>query len=97
MFYLASGPIYGIADHGLPMSDETILELFSRSEDTQRSTPEVATQLGISKPATWMRLSDLYERGLLEKHPSSGLRSETWSLSEEGRAYLDEEIEADSS
>lgn len=72
------------------MSDEDVLELFSRSEDTERTTPEVATQLGISKPATWKRLTDLYDRGLLEKHPASGLRSEAWSLSEEGRAYLDD-------
>lgn len=77
------------------MSDDEILELFGRSEATQRTTPEVATQLGISKPATWKRLSDLYDQGLLEKHPSSGLRSETWSLSEEGRAVIEEQLDAD--
>lgn len=79
------------------MSDEEILELFSRSEDTERSTPEVATQLGISKPATWKRLTDLHERGLLEKHPSSELRGEAWSLSDDGRAFLEGEVEAEES
>lgn len=79
------------------MSDEELLELFARSEDTERTTPEVATQLGISKPATWKRLSGLYERGLLEKHPSTGLRTEAWSISEAGQAYLDEERSADES
>ncbi|MFB6354131.1 MAG: winged helix-turn-helix transcriptional regulator [Halobacteriales archaeon] len=73
--------------------DEEILELFGEVADEERTTPEVATQLGISKPATWKRLSDLYERGLLEKHPGSGLRSDTWSLSEEGRASLEDEAD----
>lgn len=77
--------------------DEDILELFSRSDATERTTPEVATQLDISKPATWKRLTDLYERGLLEKHPGSGLRSEAWSLSDEGRAYIEDELEPDES
>lgn len=77
------------------MDDDEILELFSQVEDDERSTPEVATQLGISKPATWKRLTDLYERDLLEKHPSEGLRSAAWSLSEEGRTYLEGELEAD--
>lgn len=79
------------------MDDDEILELFGQSEDTGRTTPEVANQLGISKPATWKRLSDLYDRGLLDKHPSSGLRSEAWSLSDDGRAYLDGELAADES
>jgi DNA-binding IclR family transcriptional regulator len=79
------------------MSDDEILELFSRSEEPRRTTPEVATQLGISKPATWKRLSDLYDRGLLVKHPAEGLRSAAWSLSDEGRAALDEEPAAERS
>ena len=77
------------------MDDEAILELFGESAETERTTPEVATQLGISKPATWRRLSSLRERGLLEKHPSSGLRPETWSLSDEGRAHLEGELAAE--
>lgn len=66
--------------------DEDILPLFAEVADDERTTPEVATQLGISKPATWKRFSGLYERGLLEKHPGCGLRSDAWSLSEEGQA-----------
>ena len=79
------------------MDDDEILTLFGQSEETERTTPEVATQLGISKPATWRRLADLYERGLLDKHPSSGLRSEAWSLSDDGRAFLEGEVAADES
>lgn len=75
------------------MSDDEILELLAHSEEPQRTTPEVATQLGISKPATWKRLSDLYDRGLLEKHPSSGLRTAAWSLSEAGRAAVEETLD----
>lgn len=76
------------------MSDQEILELFSQVEEP-RTTPEVANRLDISKPATWKRLSDLYERGLLVKHASSGLHGEAWSLSEDGRAHLDEEFVAE--
>lgn len=79
------------------MSDQDILELFARTDGEPRSTPEVATQLGISKPATWKRLSDLHEEGLLEKHPSSGLQSDGWSLSDAGRAAVEGEPEADQS
>lgn len=79
------------------MTDDEILELFSRSDEPRRTTPEVATQLGISKPATWKRLSDLYDHGLLEKHPSEGLRSASWSLSDEGRAAVDEGASAERS
>lgn len=68
------------------MSNQEILELFAATDGEPRSTPEVATQLGISKPATWKRLSDLHKEGLLEKHPGSGLQSDAWSLSEAGEA-----------
>lgn len=77
------------------MVDHAILELFARTEGEPRTTPEVATEIGISKPATWKRLTDLYEAGLLEKHPSSGLQSDAWSLSEEGRAALEGEADAE--
>lgn len=73
------------------MSNQDILELFARSDGDPRTTPEVATQLGISKPATWKRLTDLHEEGLVEKHPGSGLQSDAWSLSEEGRSVAEGE------
>lgn len=76
------------------MSDRTILELFDEV-DEPRSTPEVANQLGISKPATWKRLSDLHDRGFLEKHRSSGLHETTWSISDDGRAQLESELIAE--
>lgn len=79
------------------MTDDEILELFGQSGDEERTTPEVAAQLGISKPATWKRLNDLYERGLIERHPAGELHSVAWSLSDDGRAYLEGELEADSS
>lgn len=79
------------------MADHVILESFARVEGEPRTTPEVAAELGISKPATWKRLTDLYQAGLLEKHPSSGLQSDTWSLSDEGRAALEAEAGADRS
>lgn len=79
------------------MADHPILELFARTEGEPRTTPEVATELGISKPATWKRLTDLYEEGLLEKHPASGLQSDAWSLSDEGRAALEGEAGAEQS
>lgn len=72
------------------MSDTAVLEVFSQSAEPELSTPEVASQLRISKPATWRRLSALYEEGLLEKHPSSGLRTATWSLTDSGHAALEE-------
>lgn len=77
------------------MADHAILEMFARTEGEPRTTPEVATELGISKPATWKRLTDLYEEGLLEKHPSSGLKTDAWSLSDEGRAALEGEAGAE--
>lgn len=77
------------------MSTHTILELFAATEGEPRSTPEVATQLGISKPATWKRLSDLHEEGLLEKHPGSGLQSDAWSLSEAGAAAVEATAQPD--
>lgn len=76
------------------MTEEAILELFSEV-DEPRTTPEVAERLGISKPATWKRLSDLSDRGLLEKHPSRGFRGDAWSISDEGRAALEGELVAD--
>lgn len=77
------------------MSNQDILELFAETDGEPRTTPEVAAQLGISKPATWKRLSDLHEEGLLEKHAGSGLQSDAWSLSEAGRAAVEGEPEAD--
>lgn len=77
------------------MSNQEILELFAATDGEPRSTPEVATQLGISKPATWKRLSDLHEEGLLEKHPGSGLQSDAWSLSEAGEAAAEGTVEPD--
>ena len=77
------------------MDDQSILELFARSDGEPRSTPEVAAQLGISKPATWKRLSDLYQEGLLEKHPASGLQSDAWTLSEAGEDAVEATVEAD--
>lgn len=71
------------------MSDQAVLELFARTDGEPRSTPEVAAQLGISKPATWKRLTDLYEEGLLEKQPSSGLQSDAWTLSDAGRSAIE--------
>lgn len=76
------------------MSDEEILELF-KDVDGPKTTPEVANQLGISKPGTWRRLSDLHDRGLLEKHPSRGLRGEAWSINDDGRAHLEGELIAE--
>lgn len=76
------------------MRDEEILELFAQV-DEPRSTPQVANQLGISKPATWKRLSDLHDLGLLEKHPAEGLRSESWSLTDDGRRQLEGELVAE--
>lgn len=75
------------------MSDRAILELFN-SVDEPRTTPQVANELGISKPATWKRLTNLRERGLIEKHASSGFRGESWSLSDEGREFLEDELVA---
>lgn len=77
------------------MDDQSILELFARSDGEPRSTPEVAAQLGISKPATWKRLSDLYDEGLLVKHAGTGLQSDAWSLSEAGEDALEATVEAD--
>lgn len=79
------------------MATQAILELFARTEGEPRTTPEMATELGISKPATWKRLTDLYEEGLLEKHPSSGLQSDAWSLSDAGLAALEDEAGAEQS
>jgi DNA-binding IclR family transcriptional regulator len=79
------------------MSDQAVLELFARTDGEPRTTPEVAAQLGISKPATWKRLTDLYEEGLLEKQPSSGLQSDAWSLSDAGEAALEGDSKADPS
>lgn len=79
------------------MDDVDILELFGQVEDEERTTPEVAAQLGISKPATWKRLSDLYERDLLEKHTGSELRTDAWSLSDEGRQFLEGELATEES
>jgi predicted ArsR family transcriptional regulator len=77
------------------MDDDEILTLFGQSEETERTTPEVATQLGISKPATWKRLSDLYDEGLLVKHAGTGLQSDAWSLSEAGEDAVESTVEAD--
>lgn len=71
------------------MSPQEILELFAAADEEPRTTPEVAAQLGISKPATWKRLSDLHDEGLLEKHSGRGLQSDAWSLSEAGRAAVE--------
>ena len=70
-------------------SDMDILELFAEV-DEPRTTPKVAAQLGISKPATWKRLTDLQELGLLEKIQPSGLKGESWQLSDAGREVLEE-------
>ena len=72
------------------MTDTEILELFAVVDEPQ-TTPKVANQLGISKPATWKRLSDLQERGLLTKNASSGYHGESWELSEAGREFIEEE------
>lgn len=79
------------------MAEHAILELFARVDREPLTTPEVAAELGISKPATWKRLTDLYQAGLLEKHPSRGLQIDAWSLSDEGRAALEAEAGADRS
>lgn len=72
------------------MNDEEILNLFTKSETTGLTTLEVASELGISKPATWEYLTDLFQRDLLEKHNSGPLKSESWSLTEDGLAYLED-------
>lgn len=77
------------------MSNEAILEYLARTDDEPRTTPEVATELGISKPATWKRLSDLHDQGLLEKHPGGELQTDAWSLSETGQTAVDADAEAD--
>jgi len=79
------------------MSNQDILEFLARTDGEPLTTPEVATHLGISKPATWKRLTDLHEEELIEKHGGSGLQSDAWSLSDAGRAAVDGDIEADSS
>ena len=75
------------------MNDEGILDAFVDAEGPL-TTPEVATRIGISKPAAWKRLTNLAERGLVEKHPGGDLRDVSWSLSDDGRAYLEDELVA---
>lgn len=75
------------------MNDEGILDAFLDA-DEPLTTPEVATRIGISKPAAWKRLTNLVERDLVEKHAGGGLRDVSWSLSDDGRAYLEDELVA---
>lgn len=79
------------------MSNEAILEYLARRDSEPRTTPEVATELGISKPATWKRLSDLHDEGLIEKHHGSELQSDAWSLSEAGRTAVGQPAESNGS
>lgn len=72
----------------MPIDDEVILSLIEEGDGADFTTPEVAEQLGVSKPAAWRYLSDLTERGLVKRHIHGGSTSESWSLTEEGRAYI---------
>jgi len=73
-----------------PMSTEEILELFGPEQNTQ-TTSEIAARLGTSKPAAWKRMAELHDRGLAVKHSATGLQSDAWSLSDEGRARVTSE------
>ncbi|MFB6360384.1 MAG: helix-turn-helix transcriptional regulator [Halobacteriales archaeon] len=79
------------------MSNEAILEFLARTDDEPYTTPEVSSEVGISKPATWKRLSDLHEDGLIEKHPGRELQSDAWSLSDAGASAVEGDADADSS
>lgn len=69
------------------MSDEPILMHLAEAEGPL-TTPQVARHLGISKPATWKRLTDLYNRDLVDKHQPSELHGESWTITDQGRAFL---------
>lgn len=75
------------------MADQDILQLLDVANEPL-TTPQIAEHLGISKPATWKRLADLREAELVEKTQGRGLRGEVWSLSDEGRASLEDEAVA---
>jgi len=77
------------------MSNQAILEYLARTDDEPRTTPEVSGEVGISKPGTWKRLSDLHEEGLIEKHHGDELQADAWSLSETGERAVEGDAETD--
>lgn len=76
-----AGPVendMGDPDREPRVSDEEILSVFARSDDTNLIVTEVADELPIHHNVLDDRLDDLYERGLLERADES--RGTVWTL-----------------
>lgn len=61
----------GDPDREPRVSDEEILSVFARSDETDLIAAEVADELPIHHDTLNDRLDDLYERGLLESEDES--------------------------
>lgn len=68
----------GNPDDEPQVSDEEILSVFARSDDTNLLVTDVADELPIHHTVLDGRLDDLYERGLLERDDES--RGVVWTL-----------------
>lgn len=73
----------------MPVSNADILQRLGEAREGL-TTPQVATELRISKPAAWRRLSDLAEDGLVERQIVGDAGTETWTLTEDGQASIDQ-------
>ena len=71
----------------MPVSNEDILDLLATAGGL--TTPRVATELRISKPAARRRLSDLAEDGLVERDREADTGPEKWELTDDGREVTD--------
>lgn len=77
------------------VSDEEILSVFARNDDTDLTETEAADELPIQYTVLNDRLEDLYERGLLEREDVS--RGTVWTLTGAGadRVLPESEVETD--
>ena len=71
------------------MTPDDVLELYDEAATEEYTTAEVATALDVSKPAAWTLLDRLAREGLLARRSGTGLRSDTWLLTDAGKTRLD--------
>ena len=74
----------------MPTNEEEVLEVLANAEDGHLSTSEIAFALDISQPGAWRRLEKLAEAGLVTRIRGEETAADTWTLSDDVKAALEE-------